>query len=120
MHHPEPPLLGSGLRGLGGMLGKRMSIDEWKMSVDQAQLMFKSLAEPLGPDERLATERALEIAICDDGHRRRIRSNDMIVRPQRFRAQCAQLLGHVISVARGMFPETLRFISRRSRLPWIP
>src|SRR5689334_14710361 len=87
VHHPEPALLGGGFRGFGGMLGKRMPIDEWKMPVDKAQLMCESLPESLDPDERPATERAFEIAICDHGYRRRIRSKDMIVRPQRFRAR---------------------------------
>jgi hypothetical protein len=70
VHHPEPALLGGGFRGFGGMLGKRMPIDEWKMPVDQAQLMCESLPESLDPDERPATERAFEIAICDHGYRR--------------------------------------------------
>src|SRR4030095_2158218 len=46
------------------------------MPIDQAQLIFELLAQPLSPEERLSARRALEVAIDDNGARRRIRSND--------------------------------------------
>src|SRR5574339_602730 len=71
---PKPPLPGGGLGGFGRLLRKRMLVDEWKMPIHQAELMFEALAEPLGSDKRLAAERTLEIAIGNQGHRRRIRA----------------------------------------------
>lgn len=104
VHYPELTLLGSGLRRFSGLLGKRMLLHQRKMPKHEAQLMRESHPEGFDPAERVAAEGTLEIAIGDEGHRCRIRPDDMVVRPQGFGLRSARQLIHLRVCTLGLIP----------------